>query len=418
MKRAWQNLAHKQIIASEIHMIPFKINNYNHMKKTIVTCFLLFNCVIAWTQNANIPTFGTDGTLEIATWNIEHFPKNDQNTIDSVSQIIKALDIDIISFQEIDDTVSFKQMINNLPDYQYYFKSQWYGGLAYIYKTDVIQINDFYEIYTTSPYWSPFPRSPLVMDINFMGQNIIVINNHFKCCGNGILDLNNSGDEESRRYIASNLLKEYIDNYFTDKKVLVVGDLNDNIAESESNNVFINIINENQNYLFADMEIAQGDKSDWSYPTWPSHLDHILITNELFADFHNDNSEIKTIKIDQYLTNGWNEYDYNISDHRPVAIKLKLESTSNSDFLTNDELLKIYPNPATSILNFRLNNLTNNSRIEIYNSMGQLVKLINMQENQANLTLQLDSFDTGIYIVKLHTGNNTELTKRIVILKQ
>ncbi len=418
MKRAWQNLAHKQTIASEIHMIPFKINNYNHMKKTIVTCFLLFNCVIAWTQNANIPTFGTDGTLEIATWNIEHFPKNDQNTIDSVSQIIKALDIDIISFQEIDDTVSFKQMINNLPDYQYYFKSQWYGGLAYIYKTDVIQINDFYEIYTTSPYWSPFPRSPLVMDINFMGQNIIVINNHFKCCGNGILDLNNSGDEESRRYIASNLLKEYVDNHFTDKKVLVVGDLNDNIAESESNNVFINIINDNQNYLFADMEIAQGDKSDWSYPTWPSHLDHILITNELFVDFHNDNSEIKTIKIDQYLTNGWNEYDYNISDHRLVAIKLKLESTSNSDFLTNDELLKIYPNPATSILNFRLNNLTKNSRIEIYNSMGQLVKLINIQKNQANLTLQLDSFDTGIYIVKLHTGNNTELTKRIVILKQ
>ena len=39
------------------------------------------------------------------------------------------------------------------------------------------QINELYEIYTTSPYWSPFPRSPMVMDINFMGENIIIIKN-------------------------------------------------------------------------------------------------------------------------------------------------------------------------------------------------------------------------------------------------
>ena len=31
----------------------------------------------------------------------------------------------------------------------------------------------------------------------------------------------------------------------------------------------------------------------------------------------------KTIKIDEYLDGGWNEYDQNISDHRPVAIKLE-----------------------------------------------------------------------------------------------
>ncbi len=32
MKRAWQILAHRRIIIGEIHMIPLKINNYNHMK--------------------------------------------------------------------------------------------------------------------------------------------------------------------------------------------------------------------------------------------------------------------------------------------------------------------------------------------------------------------------------------------------
>ena len=91
---------------------------------------------------------------------------------------IKEEDIDVIAFQEIGDTVSFKQMVNNLPGYQYYFKSLWYGGLAYIYKTNLIHINAFYEIYTTSPYWSPFPRSPLVMDMNYLGNRFFVINNH------------------------------------------------------------------------------------------------------------------------------------------------------------------------------------------------------------------------------------------------
>ena len=39
---------------------------------------------------------------------------------------------------------------------------------------------------------------------------------------------------------------------------------------------------------FVDLEIAYGSSTNWSYPTWPSHLDHICITNELFQDFEED----------------------------------------------------------------------------------------------------------------------------------
>ena len=38
------------------------------------------------------------------TWNIEWFPKNGQTTVDSVSTIIQALDMDLYAFQEISDT--------------------------------------------------------------------------------------------------------------------------------------------------------------------------------------------------------------------------------------------------------------------------------------------------------------------------
>ena len=45
----------------------------------------------------------------------------------------------------------------------------------------------------------------------------------------------------------------------------------------------INDLDESDDYLFTDMEIASGSPLYWSFPGWPSHLDHILITNELLS---------------------------------------------------------------------------------------------------------------------------------------
>ena len=301
------------------------------MKKFCVTiiCLFLISNPSLQSQDLDELYFGTDETFEVMTWNIEWFPKNNQITVDYVTQIIQALDVDILAIQEVDDTDMFNQMLNGLPEYTGYLESEWFAGLAYIYKTDIIEINDIYEIYTTSPYWSAFPRSPMVMDLNFMGENIFIINNHFKCCGDGIMNLDDLGDEETRRYTASNLLKEYIDTNIPNENVIVLGDLNDILTDALENNVFQMIINDSKNYLFSDMEIAESSSTDWSYPTWPSHLDHILITNELFDDL--DNSDIQTIKIDEYLDGGWSEYDQNISDHRPVALKLYFGSSINGD---------------------------------------------------------------------------------------
>ena len=310
------------------------------MKKycfTLISLFLLSNSLLH-SQDLEDLSFGEENSLDIATWNIEWFPKNGQTTVEYVTEIIEQLDLDILAIQELDDTEMFDQMLDALPAYTGYYESDWFAGLAYIYKTEVVEINDIYEIYTTSPYWSAFPRSPMVMDMNFMGENYFLINNHFKCCGDGILDFNNESDEEKRRYNAANLLKGYIDSYLSDKNVIVLGDLNDDIAEASQNNVFQMILNDTENYLFVDLEIANGSSSDWSFPTWPSHLDHILITNELFDEL--DNSDIQTIKIDEYLNGGWNEYDQNISDHRPVAVKFDFNSYVNGD-INGDGTLNI-----------------------------------------------------------------------------
>jgi len=320
--------------------------SFNEMKSINKSDIVIYAALFLFSINLSAQDFdelefGTASTFEILTWNIEWFPKNGQTTVDYVTAIIQTLDVDVLAIQEVDDTDMFDQMLQNLTDYEGYYESAWFAGLAYIYKTDVIEINDIYEIYTTAPYWSPFPRSPMVMDMTYLGENILIINNHFKCCGDGYLDLDDPDDEETRRYLASNLLKEYIDTNFSNNNVIVLGDLNDILTDDTENNVFQMILNDSENYLFADMEIATGNSSEWSYPWWPSHIDHILITNELFDEFENERSKIQTIKIEEFMDGGFDEYYENISDHRPVALKLEFISLSEGD-VNEDGVTDIY----------------------------------------------------------------------------
>jgi len=292
----------------------------------IIFIFLISSQILS-AQTLNDLYFGTDTTFDIISWNIEWFPKNN-NTASQVQEILARLEADVYALQEIEDTTLLKQVVSNIPGYECYFKSSYYGGLAYVYNTNTIQINSKYEIFTSQPYWNAFPRSPQVLDCNFMGNNYIIINNHFKCCGDGILNTNNTNDEENRRLQAVTYLKQYIDNIFFGKRVILLGDLNDEIIDNTANNVFQDFINDNTNYLFTDMLIAQGNSTDWSYPTWPSHLDHILITNELFADFQNFNSLVSVIRVDDYMAT-WSNYENNISDHRPIGLKLDFGTVSD-----------------------------------------------------------------------------------------
>ena len=303
---------------------------------------ILFISSLLCSQDLENISFGDDHSLDVATWNIEWFPKNDQTTINYVSDVIEHLDMDILAIQEVDDTVMFDMMLEDLQHYSGYYESSWFAGLAYIYNTETIEINGIYEIYTTSSFWNAFPRSPMVMDFNFMGNNYFIINNHFKCCGDGVLELGDTSDEENRRYTAINLLKEYIDDNLSDKNVIVLGDLNDDIAEESTNNIFQNILNDTENYHFSDIDIAMGPVSEWSFPNWPSHLDHILLTNELFDGMNT--IQTQTIKIDDHVSGGWNEYDQNISDHRPVAVKilnLIPYYDIDGDVIVNDEDIDI-----------------------------------------------------------------------------
>ncbi len=393
-----------------------KPNNFVVTSSFILLLFL--NLLSINAQDLTDLTFGTDTTLDILTWNIERFPKNGQTTIYNVKEIIENLNADIIAIQEVSDISSFNQMVQDLDGYNGYLESTYFRGLAYIYNTNVIQINDIYEIYTTSEYWNYFPRNPMVMDFNYKEQRFIIINNHFKCCGDGSLDLDNQSDEETRRYHASRLLKEYIDSNFSDVNVFLVGDLNDSLTDNVDQNTFQNFIDDSNNFLFADMEIATGSSSDWSYPTWPSHLDHILISNELFDDFQNQNSSIEVIKIEDHLTNGWSEYDTNITDHRPVGLKLFIENALDvNKFDLNNSSFKSYPNPFDSEITFTINSTNTIDEIQVFSITGQKVASIKVSSIKEKIKWNASKLSNGIYFAKLISNNKPIASNKLILIK-
>lgn len=279
------------------------------IKSIILTTLIIGGCGKSTTTIPEPPieiqelNYGTPETLEVLTWNLQTFPKH-EDTIPYLSQIILNLNIDIIALQEIQS--SFSTLLDSLPGYAgLKANSASYNfNLAFLYNPETITITDTYEIFSDN--WYAFPRPPLIIEAEYDSIPITIINNHLKCC---------SGEQnENRRNKASKLLEEYIKENLSNRNVIVLGDWNDDL------DFFQDFNNSPEEYEFSDYEISL-NPLEWSYPNYPSHIDHILITNELFPN----EIETKTLKIEDLLENTWSEYNSILSDHRPVVVKFNFQ---------------------------------------------------------------------------------------------
>ena len=108
----------------------------------IILCLLmvLFSCA----KNKVIDTspsslsFGTDETLDIITWNIQNFPKQNDITIDYLAELIDSMNVDIIAMQEIGSEIDFNKLVNKLDGWEgHRANSAYYNiDLAYLYKSN------------------------------------------------------------------------------------------------------------------------------------------------------------------------------------------------------------------------------------------------------------------------------------------
>jgi hypothetical protein len=80
-----------------------------------------------------------------------------------------------------------------------------------------------------------------------------------------------------------------------------------------------------------------------------------------------------------------------------------------------DELsdnLKIYPNPSTGFVNIEMPSSAKNTGATVFNSGGQIVRTLKLQ-NQIN-NVDLSDLSKGIYFVKLAGSENNEMKKLVI----
>ena len=264
--------------------------------------------------NSTFNFIGSEQNLDIVTWNIENFPKNEY-TVDYVKQCIDELNVDIIALQEITNGARLEELKESLGENWTAFKASSSLALAYLVNTSKITINNNpYNILSQFSY-DFASRPPYVLEINYNNEDLTLINVHFKCCS----DTPNDPDNSARRQAASEAIYNYISDNLDNSNVVVLGDFNDTL--NNTNNVFDIFENDTNNFTFADENIANGPSENWSFPSYGpygSHIDHILLTNELTDNI----VSAETIKVDDALSGSFADYDYYISDHRPVGISL------------------------------------------------------------------------------------------------
>lgn len=109
------------------------------------------------------------------------------------------------------------------------------------------------------------------------------------------------------------------------------------------------------------------------------------------ADGSGSYLQLSNINLDNNLGTSW------IASANPLEV---------TDFTVFEDL-KIFPNPATSSIS--IVSKTTIKRVEIYDIFGKLIKSI--QVDAIDITVEISSFSSGMYFVKVDTENGTKTQK-------
>jgi exonuclease III len=263
------------------------------------------------TPQAYVQPLGQTETFELATWNIEYFPQTN-STVEEISKIIDALDIDLYAIQEINDTTAFLELLDLLPEYGGLFSGDEYSWgylkTGVIYKRSVVSVNQTRQLFEDD--WYAFTRPPL--EIHVVAQkgsqrfDFVLIVVHLKAGGNA--------DDRDRRQEAVQKLKAYLDEQVAidaEKDYIVAGDWNDELDDPLGENVFTVLIESSASYQFLT-EPLSGQYDSASYPQYGTLIDHILISQDVLSEYQG--GRVKTLRLDDEVSN----YTIKVSDHRPV----------------------------------------------------------------------------------------------------
>ncbi len=98
--------------------------------------------------------------------------------------------------------------------------------------------------------------------------------------------------------------------------------------------------------------------------------------------------------------------------------RLEIESSTSSlsKLMTNNNAVRIYPNPASSELLVQLESPIQNGVVSIYDSMGILLKQVNADGTDL-LRVEIENLLKGLYIVEVKSDSGARYSEKLVVMK-
>lgn len=350
-----------------------------------------------------IPKFGSDSLVDVACWNIEWFgntsngPTNEQLQYDNVKKIITDSYIDVWGLCEVSDNTTYMNLISDLSAYDEILASfSQTQKTALLWKKDVFNLLSWQMVLTETQYNFDFAGRPPLEVVLTTKNNLITDTIYFY-----VIHLKAISDGESyeRRKNASMHMKLFLDQNRKDKKVMVIGDWNDNVTfptwSGATVSPFKNFVDDSANYFFVSKQLSdQGKKSYIS--SNGTMIDHQMINKSLFTFYKPSSSRV----LDE-LSNIVSGYSNNTSDHYPVLSYYNFNrpsSVSVSETPAKEIHLSVFPNPASKYLTIQSS--TTILEISVTDISGKTEKTFSLHENQFSFPTH-DVHSAGIKILKI-----------------
>ena len=344
----------------------------------------------------------------------------------NASRVILESEIDLWGVQEIASASAFDSLIRALgPNYEGRLASN--SGtqrIGFIYNTDVIRVRQIRHILEGSEFEFAF-RLPLQMEVDVMLPDTTVIMTFI------VVHMKARADQDSydRRTTASTRLKNHIDfTTLASKPVVVLGDFNDELTRSIFANrttPYDNFLQDTDHFLFVSYNLEMDGMGSFCFnsscTSTTSMIDHILITDELFAELNDSESTGVLLDAAEEI----NSFGSSTSDHLPVYARFSFESNVISSREADDvpkrfEIHPPYPNPFNSTTRASIT-LASPSRVRlaVYDLMGRQVWTRDMGHvlpGTHEQLIELKSQASGTYLLRVYLGREVN-TYPITLLK-
>jgi endonuclease/exonuclease/phosphatase family metal-dependent hydrolase/DNA/RNA endonuclease YhcR with UshA esterase domain len=297
-----------------------------------------------------VDTVNKNRTLDLTTWNLEWYgwadttrgPKNKDLQRQRIRTVMDTIKADIYALQEVLTDEALAAVSDSIKGgYKRFLATDVTSEqkLAYIYNPETVTpVSTGLAVNGGARAWGngrfPFRMTFAAKNVPF---NVVVFNIHAKATSDST-----AADDYSRRKTDAETFHEYLNNFYKDSNVIVMGDFNDRLlattVDSTLPSCYSVFLNDNTwNPTTAEME-RQGLSSYLGFNR--SFLDHILIRTPGLPFYR---SFIET--PERYLTS----FSSTVSDHRPVSLRLYYPGTTSVDDETSaPSMVRVSPNPMTS----------------------------------------------------------------------